>query len=239
MEKQRHGANSLKLKNLCLSRSGQLILNDLSLDLPEQKLTVLLGANGAGKSTLLHVLAGLASPDSGSVAAGAEVIRSLVPEPAVFYPYFSVAEQLAFVAGQAAVDTPSSMLEQVIADWQLAAVLNKKTRHLSLGYRQRLSLAQAVLLQPDCLLLDEPMNGMDPDLLVLFKQQIKQLKTQCTVVMATHIMHEAQSLADHVVVMYLGQVVGQCANRPGLSFHDYYQQCINACHEQQAEDSIA
>ncbi len=236
MENRSHGANYLKLKNLCLSRSGQLILNDLSLELPAQKLTVLLGANGAGKSTLLHVLAGLVSPDSGAVTAGNDVTRSLVPEPAVFYPYFSVAEQLAFVAGQSAA---SAKLDQVITDWQLTAVLDKKTRHLSLGFRQRLSLAQAILLQPDWLLLDEPMNGMDPDLLDLFKQQINQLKTHCTVVMATHIMHEAQSLADHVVVMYLGQVVGQCANRPGLSFHDYYQQCIHAHHGQPAEVSTA
>ena len=195
----------MKLNQVFLKRSKQIILDHLQLELPAQGVVVLLGANGAGKSSLLAVMAGLSEIDAGELDRGDIKQAFLMPEPASFYPHLTVREQLQFVAALNDVSNASKQVEQQLDQWHLLPVADKLTQHLSLGYRQRLSLAQLDLVDAD-LLLDEPMNGMDPDLLQAFKQRLKQWQQHKLVVMATHIMHEAQAHADWVVVMAAGQV---------------------------------
>ncbi len=196
----------MKLNQVFLKRSKQIILDHLQLQLPTQGVVVLLGANGAGKSSLLAVMAGLSEIDGGELDRGGIKQAFLMPEPASFYPHLTVREQLQFVAGLNQVNDAKEQVERQLDQWQLLPVADKLTQHLSLGYRQRLSLAQLDLVDADLLLLDEPMNGMDPDLLQAFKQRLKQWQQHKLVVMATHIMHEAQAHADWVVVMAAGQV---------------------------------
>lgn len=213
----------LKLKALCLERSNHKILSNLSLSLPNPGLTALIGANGAGKSSLLKVLAGLSQASSGSIDFAALDQVFLLPEPANFYPNLTVKEQLSFVAelfGAGAND-----VNQAIDLWQLAEQSNKLTKHLSLGYRQRLSLAQLTVSDADLLLMDEPMNGMDPAVMAVFQQQIKHWRKSKVVLMATHIMHEAQSMADWVVVMHQGQVLHSAAYH-GEDFHELYRSLL-------------
>ncbi|VAW47334.1 hypothetical protein MNBD_GAMMA02-516, partial [hydrothermal vent metagenome] len=216
----------MKLKQLCLSRSKQMILHDLNAQLPSTGVTVLLGANGAGKSTLLNVLAGISELDSGTLQLAANTSVCLMPEPAVFYPQLTVVEQLNFVANLFGQNFDPSCIEAALDVWQLQAVKDKLTQHLSLGYRQRLSLAQLTVAAADLWLLDEPMNGMDPEVLSVFKQQIEALKLSKGIIMATHIMHEAQELADWVVVMHQGQIIYSEAYDNGTPFHELYQQSI-------------
>ena len=140
MEKLLKNANSMKINQLCLSRSGQEILQHIQADLPDQGVIVLLGANGAGKSSLLEVLAGLIEPDQGDIRGLPASSRYLLPEPAVFYPYLTVVEQLQFVAWQ--MQRGSADLTPVLQRWGLNEQARRLTRQLSLGYRQRRSLAR-------------------------------------------------------------------------------------------------
>ena len=221
-------AKYMKLKQLYLSRSKQMILHDLNAELPSRGVSVLLGANGAGKSTLLNVMAGISEVDSGSLNLADHSSVCLMPEPAVFYPQLTVAEQLAFVADLFKQKSDWSLIEGNLDLWQLQSVKNKLTQHLSLGYRQRLSLAQLTVSGADLWLMDEPMNGMDPDVLAVFKQQVQALKKNKAIIMATHIMHEAQDLADWVVVMHQGMIIYSEAYDNSTEFHELYRQAIHA-----------
>ena len=223
-------AKRMKLKQLYLSRSKQMILENLNLDLQSTGVTVLLGANGAGKSTLLSVLAGISEIDSGSIDLIGNTSVCLMPEPAVFYPQLTVLEQLGFVAELFKQKSASSRIEAALDVWQLQAVKQKLTQHLSLGYRQRLSLAQLTVSNADLWLLDEPMNGMDPAVLSVFKQQLLTKKKTKAIIMATHIMHEAQDLADWVVVMHQGKVIHSAAYDHQTDFHQLYQQALEQHH---------
>ncbi len=201
-------------------------MRGINLTLPQPGLTVLLGANGAGKSSLLQVLAGISLPDSGTLELGADSRAFIMPEPAAFYPQLTVQQQLAFVLSLSDELISPNRLEALLQQWQLTHVADKLTQHLSLGYRQRLSLAQLSASAADLLLLDEPMNGMDHEILTAFKAQVQQWKQSKSIVMATHIMHEAQDLADWVVVMELGQVIHSAAYDGKQSFSSLYQQAL-------------
>lgn len=230
MESTSSYANFMKLNKLCLSRSKQKILHELTVELPPSGVTVLLGANGAGKSTLLSVLAGISQADSGIIALGGVKDVFLMPEPAAFYPQLTVKEQLMFVTKLFHSTDLDNRVAQAIETWKLDDVSNQLTQHLSLGFRQRLSLAQLMVSNAGLLLLDEPMNGMDPELLMTFKAQINHWKKAKSIIMATHIMHEAQELADWVVVMNQGQIIYSAAYTNEGSFHDIYQQAMQAQH---------
>ena len=225
MEKLLKNANSMKINQLCLTRTGREILQQVNTDLPDSGVVVLLGANGAGKSSLLEVMAGLLQPDHGEVQGMGSLSRYLLPEPAVFYPYLSVREQLQFVAWQ--MQREAVDLNAVVKRWGLNSMANRLTRQLSLGYRQRLSLAQLDVSDANVLLMDEPMNGMDPQVMDDFQQQVLRWKKDKLIVIATHIMQEIESLADWVVVMHQGHLIESRAHDPQLGFQALYQQAIN------------
>ena len=237
MEQLLKNANSMKINQLCLSRSGQEILQQMTADLPDTGVVVLLGANGAGKSTLLEVMAGLLQPDQGDIQGLDPLSRYLLPEPAVFYPYLTVREQIQFVAWQmqrGAID-----LQPVLQRWGLDEMADRLTRQLSLGYRQRLSLAQLDVSGADVLLMDEPMNGMDPQVMTDFQHQVMQWKSDKLIVIATHIMQEIETLADWVVVMHQGQLITSRAHEPQLGFQKIYQQAVNDWHATQRQSGDA
>lgn len=225
MEHTKNSAKHLKLKGLCLSRSGEKILSNVSLNLPSPGVSVLIGANGAGKSTLLKVLAGINSPDSGELSM-CSMSRFYMPEPAVFYPRLSVLEQLEFVAGL--FEASADKVSEAVSTWQLKNQQHKLTKHLSLGYKQRLALAQLSLSDTNIFLMDEPMNGMDPDVLDVFKQQVANWKQSKTLIIATHVMQEVAYLVDWVVVMHQGKVVSTEPFQSGQSLSQIYHQSLKS-----------
>lgn len=227
-ESQSNDAKYMKLKQLCLTRSKQIILQNLTVDFPCTGVTVLLGANGAGKSTLLSAISGISEPDSGKVELIENTSVCLMSEPAVFYPHLTVSEQLRFVAELFNKKADESLLTAAIYMWQLEGVKDKLTQHLSLGFRQRLSLAQLTVSQAEIWLLDEPMNGMDPQVLSVFKDQMQIMKDSKSIVMATHIMHEAQELADWVMVMHQGEIIYSDSYDQFTPFYDLYHQAMQA-----------
>jgi|SRR5690554_1531875 len=195
------------LQNVSWQRNGRTLLHKVELLLPESGLVLFLGANGAGKSSLLKLLAGVSQVSSGKILSQATARIGWMPEPARFYDYLTVREHMFLQADLLALKNPLSAVNGLMEEWQLLEVDDYLAKHLSLGYRQRLSLAMALLGQPNVLLLDEPMNGMDPSLLQQFKIFLSATKNQTLVLMATHLLAEASDLADHCIIMHQGALL--------------------------------
>jgi len=230
----------LLVQNLSFKQKQENILQAIDLELPAQGLVALIGANGAGKSTLLKILSGQLCPENGSIswdgAAGDNLCRHMhdigyMSEKGQFYADLTVREQLHFMAELKCAAPQEVDIDGLLESLSLTTHADKKCGHLSLGYRQRLGLAQALLGRPRLLLLDEPMNGMDPDLQLFFKQMLKSLKEQCLIIMSTHLIHDAQELADHAIFMRQGSIQHQIFDLDQHTLMDTYAQLNQAAAE--------
>lgn len=209
MQSEKRNSVLIQVENLTLRRQGHVVIDHLSMDLPQTGLMVLLGANGAGKSSLLKLMAGVSQASEGAIHMPESADIAWVPEPASFYRHLTVCEQLLLQADLLRISQPFKAVKDVMVDWGLISVEHQLTTHLSLGYRQRLSIACALLGPIDVLLLDEPMNGMDPDLMVKFKQFLAHFKQHKLVVLATHLMAEISDLTDQAWIMHQGRLLDQ------------------------------
>lgn len=209
----------IKLRGLTLRRGRRSVLDELNVSFPRAGLVALLGGNGAGKSSLLRILAGVSEATSGTVNQSGELRLGWMAEPARFYLQLTVKEQLLLQADLLALPEPVKVVNQLMNQWQLERVSQFRTEHLSLGYRQRLSLAQALMGPVDVLLLDEPMNGMDPELMQQFKTFLADIKQHKLVILATHLMAEISDLTDWALVLHQGRL---------LAKHDYRHQRATA-----------
>lgn len=207
----------LTIESLNFNINQQKVLKDLSFELQGFQVVTLLGPNGAGKSTLLKTIAAQLYCQKGSVILNkinAESCRlnylaeiGYMPEKAVVIPELTVIEQLQFVANIKQVEKPEKAIRRVINMCRLTEVLNKRTCQLSLGYTQRLNLGQAILNKPQLLIMDEPLNGLDPHLIIEFRNIIKQLKKNTLIIISTHYLAEAQTISDRVLIMQAGHLL--------------------------------
>lgn len=178
----------------------------------------LLGPNGSGKTTTLRMLVGLVRPDAGTawllghrVGPGSPVLArvgTLVEFPG-FVPYLSGLANLRayWLSGRGSAWPPPG-LARALGAADLGEGLRRRVRTYSLGMRQRLGLAQALLADPGVLVLDEPANGLDPRQIRALRQALRELANEgCAVLMATHLLGEAQLLCDDVVVMDGGRLL--------------------------------
>ena len=189
----------IKITHISKSFGAQQVLRDVTLDIPEGQVVGLLGPNGAGKSTLMKILIGLWSPDSGSVQVPARI--GYLPENNPLYEEMYVAEYLEFMS-----KITNQNVDRLIDKVGLTPERHKHIRELSKGYRQRVGLAQALLGDPQLLILDEPTTGLDPNQLVDIRALIRELGKERTVILSTHIMQEVREMCDRVVILDHGQV---------------------------------
>jgi len=176
-----------------------------------------LGPNGAGKSTTMRMLTGYLEPTGGSASLGGFDIRSqslemkrilgYLPENTPLYTDMYVREFLSFVADTYQLSDTSVKVKDVIEKVGLGTEQHKKIAMLSKGYKQRVGLAQAIIHDPQILILDEPTTGLDPNQLTDIRQLIKTLGKNKTVVLSTHIMQEVEALCDQVVIINKGTLV--------------------------------
>ncbi len=197
-----------RLLHINKSFGSQQVLHDISLDIPSGEVLGLLGPNGAGKSTLMKILIGLWTPDNGEVSAPANI--GYLPEQNPLYEDMYVTEYLLFMA-QMTMPTSTrkeraQRVENLIERVGLNPERHKHIRALSKGYRQRVGLAQALIGDPDLLILDEPTTGLDPNQLVEIRQLIRQVGRDRTVILSTHIMQEVREMCDRVVILAHGQI---------------------------------
>ena len=207
------------------------ILRGLDFELSAGRVSAFLGRNGAGKTTTLNLLAGVLRPNSGKVftATGgapwddpqSRARIGYLPELPPLYPDLTVAEQLAFAAGLRGIgrtDVPGAV-NRVVELCDLAAVTSRLTDKLSKGFRQRVALAQAIIHQPDILLLDEPGSGLDPVQMDALRQLIETLAVHACVVFSTHLLSEALAIGDDILVIRDGQqqFFGPSSKLPGAA----------------------
>ena len=197
-----------KLDHIHKSFGKQQVLKDISLEIPSGQVLGLLGPNGAGKSTLMKILIGLWKPDAGSVEAPSNI--GYLPENNPLYEDMYVVEYLLFMARitmrDASAKEQKERVENLIERVGLTPECHKHIRALSKGYRQRVGLAQALIGDPDLLILDEPTTGLDPNQLVDIRNLIRQVGKDRTVILSTHIMQEVREMCDRVVVLSQGGI---------------------------------
>lgn len=206
----------VSIQHISKSFGSQKVLNDVSLEIPAGQIVGLLGPNGAGKSTLMKILIGLWSADSGTVSAPSRI--GYLPENNPLYEEMYVTEYLQFMAKMTNDKCQMTNVDALIDKVGLTPERHKHIRELSKGYRQRVGLAQALLGDPELLLLDEPTTGLDPNQLVEIRSLIKSLsggaglstfdfrQKSRSVILSTHIMQEVREMCDRVVILDHGTV---------------------------------
>jgi multiple sugar transport system ATP-binding protein len=208
---------------------GAKIVSDVSLDVADRELLVLVGPSGCGKSTTLRMIAGLESVTAGTISIDGRVVNDLPPKDRdiamvfqsyALYPHMTVYENMAF--GLAMRKTPRSEIDAAVRRAAgilgITPLLERRPKALSGGQRQRVALGRAIVRAPKCFLFDEPLSNLDAKLRVEMRAELKRLHLELgsTVVYVTHDQEEAITLGDRVVVMKDG-VVQQCA--PALEIY--------------------
>ncbi len=194
-----------------------MALDSISFSIPSGEVVGFLGPNGAGKSTTMKILTGYIPASSGDASVcGLDLteqsleVRKLVgylPEHNPLYLDMYISEYLLFAAGIAGVKNTKKALEMVIELTQLGPERNKKIGQLSKGYRQRVGLAQALIHDPKVLILDEPTSGLDPNQVVEIRNVIKNLGSEKTVLLSTHIMQEVEAMCNRVILINKGKII--------------------------------
>ena len=220
----------VSLQHISKSFGSQKVLNDVSLEIPAGQIVGLLGPNGAGKSTLMKILIGLWSADSGTVSAPSRI--GYLPENNPLYEDMYVSEYLSFMAKMTNDQMVNDqMVNELVELVGLSPERHKHIRELSKGYRQRVGLAQALIGDPELLILDEPTTGLDPNQLVEIRALIRDLtanrESVCqsegrsvsaavcqqsgpsakrSIILSTHILQEVREMCDRVIILDHGTV---------------------------------
>ncbi|MBO5799231.1 MAG: gliding motility-associated ABC transporter ATP-binding subunit GldA [Paludibacteraceae bacterium] len=209
---------SITVQNLRKSYGSQLVLDNISFSIKSGEIVGFLGNNGAGKSTTMKIITGYISYDAGSVeVCGIDVEKNPIethrrigylPEHNPIYPEMYVKEYLRFVAGLYKLGSESkSRVDEMIEKTGLTREYKKKIGMLSKGYRQRVGLAQALIPNPDVLILDEPTTGLDPNQIIDVRNLIREVGKEKTVMLSTHIMQEVSAICDRVIIINSGKIV--------------------------------
>lgn len=208
---------SVEVINLSKIYGEQYAVNNISFSSKKGRILGFLGPNGAGKSTTMKMITGYLPQNNGiinvcglnTLTAPLEIRKKIgyLPEHNPLYLDMYVKEYLQFAARIQQLPNSGKRIEEVIQQTGLMPERGKKIGALSKGYRQRVGLAQAILHNPEVLILDEPTTGLDPNQLVEIRNLIAQLGKEKTVIFSTHIMQEVQQLCDDVIIINNGKIV--------------------------------
>ena len=211
--------DAIRIENLRKTYKDVVAVDDLSLTVQQGELFSLLGVNGAGKTTTIKMLSCLTRPTSGdaflngySITADVNAVKSIIavsPQETAVAPGLSVAENLALMCGVHGFskEKQEAKMQELTQLLSLQSVLKRKAGKLSGGWQRRLSIAMALISEPEILFLDEPTLGLD----VLARSElwdlIRSLKGRVTVILTTHYMEEAEALSDRVAIMASGKLL--------------------------------
>ena len=196
----------IKLENVSKQLKKNLVLNDVSMTFEKGNIYLLSGHNGSGKTMLLRMICGLIKPDKGSVKTDGESFGVIIESPA-FVLHETGRENLRFLA-RIRNEIQMSEIESVLETVNLLDMADKKVKTYSLGMKQRLGLAQAIMENPDVLLLDEPFNALDDEHFQLALQLIQEMKQDKIIIIAAHgFDYQKYPIFDQVVSMSDGRIV--------------------------------
>jgi len=211
----------IEVKNLTLYYGDTSAVQDVSFSIQDREIVGFLGLNGAGKTTILKMLAGLLYPSAGTIrmngvdaVTDADSLRARIgflPEDPPLYEDMRVGDFLRWcgaVRGMSAANL-EARLPGVLAKCQLDGVAHRVIEELSHGFRKRVGIAQAILHKPELVILDEPISGLDPVQIVEMRSVIRNLKSECTVLISSHILSEVHQTCDRILVLNEGKLVAE------------------------------
>lgn len=212
--------NAVEIKNLTKLYGANKALNDISFSVKKGEIMGFLGPNGAGKSTTMNIITGCISANSGSVSVcGCDVLENpkivkgkigYLPENPPLYFDMTVGEYLDFVYELKKVkNNKKQHIAEVMELVKISDMKNRMIKNLSKGYKQRVGLAQALIGNPEVLILDEPTVGLDPKQIIEIRNVIKEIGKQRTIILSTHILQEVEAVCDSVTIIAHGKIVAQ------------------------------
>ena len=197
----------LRVKNVNKKAKDFQILNKVSFELGSGEITGLIGPNGAGKTSIMKILVGLTRNYTGEVdLSGVRDIGCMIETPN-FYPYNTGYQNLMYFAGLNGVG--KKKVKELLELLGLTDAANKNVRTYSLGMRQRLGIAQALLKDPDVLVLDEPTNGLDPEGIHEVREYIRSIadEKKITVLISSHLLSELEKMCDRAIIIKKGEII--------------------------------
>jgi ABC-2 type transport system ATP-binding protein len=208
---------SVIVKNLTMMYGQQKAVDAISFELKRGEITGFIGPNGSGKSTTMKSICGIITPDSGEIQInGKNVAEAFIdvkkqtgylPESNPLYYDQYVVEYLNYVGKIYKVGNLKSRVSEIISQTGLEPERKKKIGQLSKGYKQRVGLAQALIHNPEILILDEPTTGLDPNQLIEIRELIKNISNDKTVLLSTHILQEVEAICQKVIMIDKGKIV--------------------------------
>lgn len=210
---------AIKINGLTKKYDDITAVDNLDLCIEKGELFALLGVNGAGKTTTIKMLTGLTSPDGGdafindiSIISNPKKVKNIIgisPQETAVAPNLNVKENLELICGIYGFDKKKrqNKINELSEKLELKNILDKKAGKLSGGWQRRLSIAMALISEPQVLFLDEPTLGLDVIARSELWDTIRELKDKITIVLTTHYMEEAEALADHIGIMKDGRML--------------------------------
>lgn len=196
-------------------------MDDISFSVKQGEILGFLGPNGAGKTTTMKIITSFWPADSGSILIGGKEVSDsslatrakigYLPETVPLYEDMKVFEYLKFVAEMRGIskDKIKERIKEVVEKCGLRDVVRKTIDQLSKGYKQRVGLAQAIIHNPDVLILDEPTTGLDPNQVSEIRELIREIGREKTVIFSTHILSEVSAVCDRVIIINKGRITGE------------------------------
>lgn len=209
----------IEVTNLTKKYGNHTAVDHLSFQMEKGRIYGFLGPNGAGKSTTMNMLTGYLAPTEGTVLMNGKDIQKepeeakkcigYLPEQPPVYMDMTVEEYLAFVAElkKVARKERAEQIEQVMEMTRISDMKGRLIKNLSKGYRQRVGLAQAILGNPEVIILDEPTVGLDPKQIIEIRDLIRKLGENRTIILSSHILSEVSAVCDHILIIAHGKLV--------------------------------
>ena len=211
----------IEVEHVCKNYGPVEAVRDVSFSIGKGEIVGLLGPNGAGKTTIIKALTCYHYPSEGRITVGGFVVGEdslgikrqvgYLPENAPVYSELDVSEYLDFIAEARGLfgEEKDTRIREAVHECGLDGYLRVTIGTLSKGYRQRVGLAQAILHQPDILILDEPTTGLDPNQIIEIRNLIKKIGREKTVILSTHILQEVEAVCDRVLILNEGKIVAE------------------------------
>lgn len=208
----------LKLENVCKKYKTQTAVDNISFVLDEGEIVGLVGPNGAGKTTLMRIIVGLTRNYEGKVFINNTDIRNgnglekkhigCVIESPGFYPYMSGYQNLIFFSELSGI-VDKKQIADIVELLGLSKAINKKVKHYSMGMKQRLGIAQALLHNPRFLILDEPTNGLDPSGIHEIREYLQKIvhEKKITMLISSHVLSEIEKICNRVLIIQTGKLI--------------------------------
>ena len=208
----------VEIKNLVKNYGNKNAVDDISFTIKEGEIVGFLGPNGAGKSTTMNIITGYLSATSGTVTVGGKDIFKeplavkrqigFLPEQPPLYIDMTVLEYLSFVFDLKGCEfNKKEHLNEVMEKVKILDVQNRLIKNLSMGYKQRVGIAQAIIGNPKFIIFDEPTVGLDPVQIIEIRNLIRSLGKKHTVILSTHILPEVQAICDRVIIINDGKII--------------------------------